>query len=101
MGFAQRQWGYHFVANSHFIARRIEKTYRRQADVIYPPIELSRFTPSAQKDDFYLAASRLVPYKRIDLIVESFRAMPDKKLIVIGDGPDFEKIKSKAGANVV
>lgn len=91
----------HFVANSNFIARRIEKTYRRQADVIYPPVEISRFTPAAHKDDFYLAASRLVPYKRIDLIVESFRDMPDKKLIVIGDGPDFEKIKSKAGANVV
>jgi len=90
----------HFVANSHFIARRIEKTYRRQADVIYPPIEISRFTPCAQKEDFYLAASRLVPYKRIDLIVESFRDMPDKKLIVIGDGPDVEKIKSKAGSNV-
>lgn len=91
----------HFVANSGFIARRIEKTYRRQADVIYPPVEIDRFTPSGKKEDFYLAASRLVPYKRIDLIVESFRTMPDKTLIVIGDGPDFEKIKNKAGANVI
>lgn len=88
------------VANSHFIARRIMKTYRRQADVIYPPIDTSQFTPCHDKNDFYLTASRLVPYKKIDLIVDSFRAMPDKKLIVIGDGPDLAKIKSKAGANV-
>lgn len=90
----------HLVANSNFIARRINKTYRRHVDVIYPPIELSHFTPVANKEDFYLAASRLVPYKRIDLIVESFREMPEKKLIVIGDGPEFKKIKQKAGANV-
>jgi glycosyltransferase involved in cell wall biosynthesis len=90
----------HFIANSHFIARRIQKTYRRKAEVVHPPVDLTQFKPHHQKDNVYLAASRLVPYKRIDLIVESFRAMPDKKLIVIGDGPDFEKIKSKAGANV-
>jgi glycosyltransferase involved in cell wall biosynthesis len=94
----------HFVANSHFIARRIEKTYRRHAEVIYPPIELQRFSPGNKpdnkKDEFYLTASRLVPYKRVDLIVDSFRAMPDKQLIVIGDGPDVEKIKNKSGSNV-
>lgn len=90
----------HFIANSGFIARRVEKTYRRKADVIYPPVEIAQFTPRAHKEDFYLAASRLVPYKRIDLIVDAFRFMPDKKLIVIGEGPDFAKIKDKAGANV-
>jgi glycosyltransferase involved in cell wall biosynthesis len=90
----------YFVANSHFIARRIQKTYRRDVDVIYPPVEISQFTPYHQKENFYLAASRLVPYKRIDLIVESFRSLPDKKLIVIGDGPDREKIKKKAGTHV-
>lgn len=91
----------HFIANSHFIARRIEKTYRRQSEVIYPPVEIAQFTPHHQKQDFYLAASRLVPYKRMDLIVESFRSMPDKKLVVIGDGPDVAKIRNKAGTNVV
>ncbi|MBX3709363.1 MAG: glycosyltransferase family 4 protein [Gammaproteobacteria bacterium] len=90
----------YFVANSNFIARRIEKTYRRQAEVIYPPVEITQFFPSGKKENFYLTASRLVPYKRLDLIVDSFASMPDKKLIVIGDGPDFEKIKSKAGPNV-
>ncbi|HVE43853.1 MAG TPA: glycosyltransferase family 4 protein [Gammaproteobacteria bacterium] len=90
----------HFAANSNFIARRILKTYRRDATVIYPPIEIDRFTPQLSKEDFYLTASRLVPYKKIDLIVESFQHLPDKKLVVIGDGPDMRKIKSKAGKNV-
>lgn len=90
----------HFIANSQFIARRIQKTYRRDATVIYPSIDNNKFKPGGTKHDFYLTASRLVPYKKIDLIVESFQSMPDKKLIVIGDGPDMEKIKSKAGSNV-
>ncbi|OGT35061.1 MAG: glycosyl transferase family 1 [Gammaproteobacteria bacterium RIFCSPHIGHO2_12_FULL_37_14] len=90
----------HFIANSQFIAHRILKTYRRTAEVIYPPIDISTFIPHQQKENFYITASRLVPYKKIDLIVESFRFMPNKKLIVIGDGPDATKIKSKAGINV-
>jgi glycosyltransferase involved in cell wall biosynthesis len=90
----------HFIANSQFIARRIQKTYRREATVIYPPIDLARFTPHSPKENFYLAASRLVPYKKMDLIVESFKHLPDQQLIVIGDGPDFEKVKRQAGPNV-
>jgi glycosyltransferase involved in cell wall biosynthesis len=90
----------YFVANSEFIARRIWKTYRREAEVIYPPINLSAFKPGNKKENFYLAASRLVPYKKMDLIVESFAAMPDKKLIVIGDGPDKDKIHAKAAPNI-
>lgn len=90
----------YFIANSNFIARRIWKTYRREASVIYPPVDITRFAPCTQKEDFYLTASRLVPYKKIDLIVESFSHMPDKHLIVIGDGPDMDKIKRKATANV-
>lgn len=90
----------YFIANSQFIARRIQKTYRRDAAVIYPSIDNSKFKPGAAKQDFYLAASRLVPYKKIDLIVESFQSLPDKKLVVIGAGPDMEKIKQKAGKNV-
>lgn len=90
----------HFVANSEFIARRIWKTYRREAEVIYPPLNLDLFTPGTGKEDFYLAASRLVPYKKMDLIVESFASMPDKKLVVIGSGPDLDKVKAKAGKNV-
>ncbi|WP_243388193.1 glycosyltransferase family 4 protein [Bacillus kexueae] len=90
----------YFLANSNFIARRIWKVYRREAKVIYPPVDISAFTFHDKKEDFYLTASRMVPYKKIDLIVEAFSKMPDKKLFVIGDGPDFEKIKMKAGPNV-
>lgn len=89
-----------FIANSRFIARRIWKVYRREAKVIYPPVDVHAFTYHDHKEDFYLTASRMVPYKKIDLIVEAFSQMPDKKLVVIGDGPDYEKIKSKAGKNI-
>ena len=89
-----------FIANSRFIARRIHRVYGRDATVIYPPVDISAFTLSEQKEDFYLTASRMVPYKRMDLIVEAFARMPEKRLVVIGDGPDFEKIRAKATANV-
>lgn len=90
-----------FIANSEFIAKRIKKCYRREAAVIYPPVDVEAFKMREEKEDFYLTASRMVPYKKMDLIVEAFSRMPDKKLIVIGNGPDFEKIKSRAGHNVV
>lgn len=102
-----RLWDYrtangvdHFIANSHFIARRIRKIYGRDAEVIYPPVNIDQFQLQEQKENYYLTASRLVPYKKVDLIVEAFSAMPDKKLVVIGDGPDMAKVKAKAGSNV-
>lgn len=89
-----------FIANSHYIARRIWKVYRREASVIYPPVDVEKFTLREVKEDFYFTVSRMVPYKKIDLIVEAFSQMPDKKLVVIGDGPDYRKVKSKASKNV-
>ncbi|WP_434639877.1 glycosyltransferase family 4 protein [Klebsiella sp. I138] len=90
----------HFVANSQFIARRIKKVYGREADVIYPPVDINKFKLNSSKEDYYFTASRMVPYKRIDLIVEAFSEMSDKKLVVIGDGPEMQKIKSKAKKNI-
>ncbi|HBC7113708.1 TPA: glycosyltransferase family 4 protein [Raoultella ornithinolytica] len=90
----------HFIANSKFIARRINKVYGRKADVIYPPVDVERFTLQNNKQEYYLTASRMVPYKRMDLIVEAFSHMPDKKLVVIGDGPEMNKIKAKASKNI-
>ena len=90
----------HFIANSKFIARRIKKVYGRNADVIYPPVDVERFTLNENKEQYYFTASRLVPYKRIDLIVEAFSHMKDKKLVVIGDGPEMNKIKAKATSNI-
>lgn len=89
-----------FVANSSFIARRIEKMYRRDAQVIYPPVNIEGFSLREHKEDFYLTASRMVPYKRVDLIVEAFSAMPNKKLIVIGEGPDYGKVRQNASPNI-
>lgn len=88
------------VANSKYIAQRILKAYRREAEVVYPPVDVEAFTLRQDKEDFYLAASRMVPYKRMDLIVEAFAQMPDKKLVVIGDGPEMPKVRAKAGPNV-
>jgi glycosyltransferase involved in cell wall biosynthesis len=85
-----------FLANSRYIARRIEKTYRREATVVYPPVNVQAFTFRAEKEDFYLAASRMVPYKRLDLIAEAFAQMPDKKLVIIGDGPEMPKVRAAA-----
>ena len=89
----------HYVANSRYIARRIKKTYDKPSDVIYPPVDVDKFTLREAKEEFYLTASRMVPYKKIDLIVEAF-SQTDKKLLVIGEGPDMDKIKSKAGKNI-
>ncbi|MCC8391215.1 glycosyltransferase family 4 protein [Paraburkholderia sp. MMS20-SJTR3] len=88
------------IANSQFVARRVMKTYRRDAVVIPPPVDVSEFELRSQKDEFYLTASRMVPYKRIDLIVDAFNATPHRRLVVIGDGPQMASIRAKAGANV-
>lgn len=103
-----RLWDYrtahgvdHFIANSEFIARRIKKVYGREADVVYPPVDVDAYEMCEDKDDFYLTASRMVPYKKIKLIVEAFNEMPDKQLVVIGDGPEYGKIKEIAKGNIV
>ncbi|WP_412527877.1 glycosyltransferase family 4 protein [Burkholderia lata] len=88
------------AANSHFIARRIRKTYRRDATVIYPPVDVDHLSLRPDKEAFYLTASRLVPYKRIDLIVDAFSRTPERRLVVIGDGPEMAKIRALAGPNV-
>jgi glycosyltransferase involved in cell wall biosynthesis len=90
----------HFIVNSRFIQRRVQKVYRRDSLVIYPPVNVDAFTLVSTNENFYLTASRLVPYKRMDLIVEAFSKTPDRKLVVIGDGPDLEKVRAKAGPNV-
>lgn len=89
-----------FLANSQFVRHRIEKFYRRDATPVSPPVDLAGFPLHAAKEDFYLTASRLVPYKRIDVIVEAFSRMPARRLLVIGDGPEMPKLRRLAGGNV-
>jgi len=87
-----------FVANSAFIARRIAKVYRREAEVVHPPVDVRRFALHEAKEDFYLAASRLVPYKCMPLIVRAFARMPARRLVIIGDGPDMPRVRAEAAA---
>ena len=102
-----RLWDYrtangvdHFIANSKFIARRIKKVYGREATVVYPPVDIEAYELCEEKEDFYLTASRMVPYKKVKLLVEAFNEMPDKSLVVIGNGPEYAKIKEIARSNI-
>jgi glycosyltransferase involved in cell wall biosynthesis len=89
-----------FIAISEFIRRRINKTYRRDSVVMYPPVDVGAFELRESKEDFYLTASRMVPYKKIPLILQAFAKMPNKKLVVIGEGPEWNKAKVFAGPNI-
>ena len=89
----------HYIANSNYIARRIKKVYGKDSTVIYPPVDVEKFELYEEKEEYYFTMSRMVPYKKIDLIVETF-SNTNKKLIVAGTGPDMQKIKSFAGENV-
>ena len=91
----------HFVAISQHIKNRIAETYHRHADVIYPPVDTEFYTPNsqAQKEDFYLVVSALVPYKKIDLAVHAFNES-GKKLLVIGDGPNKQSLQKIAKTNI-
>jgi glycosyltransferase involved in cell wall biosynthesis len=90
----------HFIANSHFVAERIKSNYGREATVIYPPVNTHLFIPSSERTDTYITYSRLVPYKRVDLIVEAFRKLPDRQLTIIGDGPERKMLEAIAPKNV-
>ena len=95
----------YFVANSDYIRERISRCYGRDATVIYPPVDVDFFTPDTMapppaQRDYYVTASRWVPYKRIDAIVAAFKALPDRRLIVVGDGPEAPRVRAAAGANV-
>ena len=89
----------HFLAISHTVQQRIRKFYGRDAEVIYPPVDAKRFSPSAERDDYFLISSRLVPYKRIDLAVKAFNQL-GLPLYIIGDGRDRHALETMAAPNV-
>ena len=92
-----------FIAISQFVRGRIARTYGRDASVVYPPVDTDFYVPTdGQKPSpgYYLTASRHVPYKRIDLIAAAFRALPDRRLIIAGTGPETARIRAAAGSNV-
>ncbi|WP_337866524.1 glycosyltransferase [Ignavibacterium sp.] len=88
------------IANSKYIAEKLKRIYNRESTVIYPPVDVDKFECAENKDDYYFVASRLVPYKRIDLIVEAFAQMPDKRLVIAGTGPELNRLKSNFLVNV-
>ncbi len=90
-----------FATNSRFVARRVWRVYRRRSRVIYPPVEIGAVPEgSGESGSYYLSLGRLVPYKRVDLIIEAFRRMPDRELVVIGEGPERARLEKSLPKNV-
>lgn len=89
----------HFIAISQAVRRRIGKVYRREATIIYPPVETGRFEPVSQVDEYYLFVGRLVPYRRLDLLIEAFNTM-QKPLLIAGRGRDLDRLQSIAQSNI-
>lgn len=100
--FAAAQRVDHFIAISSAIQERIRRFYERDSVVIHPPVDTDAYTPdpSIPVGDYYLIVSRLIPYKRIDLAVQAFRDLPDKKLVIVGDGRDRQALEAQAPPNV-
>ncbi|HEY8250488.1 MAG TPA: glycosyltransferase [Burkholderiales bacterium] len=89
-----------FLANSAHVAARIRNSYGREAEVLYPPVDVAAFPLHAQKQDFYLTVSRLEAYKRVDLLVEAFSAMRERKLVIVGGGSELGRLRAMAPPNV-
>jgi glycosyltransferase involved in cell wall biosynthesis len=90
-----------YAGISRYIGERIRRCYGRASTVIYPPVDVEYFTPGGERGEFYLAASRMVPYKRLPLIAEAFtQLLPDRELVIIGDGPEMRRVQAAAGPNV-
>ena len=88
-----------FIANSHTVKNRIQKYYRRDSQVIYPPVEIDKFKISNEIGDYFLAGGRLVPYKRFDLLIQAFNRL-GYKLKIFGTGPEMENLKKMAKSNI-
>jgi glycosyltransferase involved in cell wall biosynthesis len=90
-----------FATLSHYIAERIRRAYGRESTVIYPPVDTDFYTPGEEPPgDYFVTASRFVPYKKIDTIAQAFALLPRERLVIVGDGPDRDKIRAVAGPNV-
>ena len=88
------------VTNSTYVRERVRRIYGRDAEVIFPPVDVENLPFYEHKDDYYVVASFLVPYKRIDLIVRAFNAMPNRRLMILGDGQQERELKAMAGPNI-
>ncbi len=88
------------LANSRYVQSRIRRIYGRDARVVHPPVPTDDIPFVDAKDDYFVTASFLVPYKRVDLVVRAFNAMPSRRLVVVGEGPDLAALRALAGPNV-
>ncbi|TVY09791.1 glycosyltransferase [Paenibacillus cremeus] len=88
-----------FISNSHNVARRIQKYYNRESQVIHPPVSFSHLREASSSEDFFLIVSRLIPYKRIDLVIEAFNKL-NRPLVIIGDGYDRNRLMKMAGPHI-
>jgi len=89
-----------FISNSKHVQQRVWRTYRRPSRVIYPPVKVTEFRFQEPRDDYYLVVSRLVSYKRVRLIMDAFRSMPNRRLVIIGDGPEYVDLQRQCPPNV-
>ena len=101
-----RQWDYisssridKLIANSNFTSRRIKKYWGRDSKVLYPPVDTKKFSPTKNRGQFYLSVSRLVPNKRVDILIKAFNVL-NLPLIIIGDGPEKKSLKEMAKNNI-
>ncbi|GGH37889.1 glycosyl transferase family 1 [Mangrovimonas yunxiaonensis] len=90
----------YIISNSKFVQKWVYDTYSRESEVIYPPVDLSLFALHIKKKDFYVAVGRIEPYKRFDIIIDAFSKLPNKKLLVVGDGSQLRELKKKATPNI-
>ncbi|MCY4410905.1 MAG: glycosyltransferase [Caldilineaceae bacterium] len=104
-----RRWDYaaaqrvdYFIAISSTVQERIREIYGRESAIVHPPVNTLQFTPdhAVPVGDYYLIVSRLIPYKRIDLAVNAFQALPQERLLVVGSGRARQSLEAQAGSNV-
>ena len=88
------------LANSSYVRARIRRVYGLDARVVFPPVDVDEAAVCVDKDDYYVTAAFLAPYKRTDLVIDAFNAMPTRKLLVVGDGQQAAKLKDRAGPNI-
>lgn len=89
----------YYIANSKLTQKRIKKFYRKDSEVIYPPVDTKRFKPQAKHDNYFLIVSQLTPYKKIDIAIQAFNRL-NLPLVIVGDGADRKRLEKIAGENI-
>ena len=90
----------HFIANSAHVADRIQRFYGRVATVIHPPVDTDSFHIASKRENYFFTCTRLVPYKKVDLLLETFAKLPEKRLLIVGEGSQKKSLQKKAPKNV-